>query len=256
MVTCPRCGGSKVEQVDVGLWKCHNRWIEEFRGPGMDPRDPSLPHIEHIPASCGHTWHQPTARPTGDTPLCRCGTFAVGYCARCGNAVCVLHSEVKGDSRLCTWLKNDDLLRRSEVLTEQDAQEREYLSRRGDPAFMDKIYTNLLRVLRERGRATDAVVEVVTLGKAKRTVFGNLKRYTTRTAVVTRGWQVYLTDPHDWIEGDGWSATSWTSRSQQIFGEDGGWWDVSEGVSWDHLGGVLPQVEMRPQRACSDRIKT
>ena len=83
MPTCPRCGGATAKQLAPGYFECESTWDEDV---------------------CGHRYQEGGAALGENSPICHCGTFAIGKCAECGIWVCGAHSSIstEGEQRLCS----------------------------------------------------------------------------------------------------------------------------------------------------------
>jgi hypothetical protein len=74
---------------------------------GPDPAYPpsmgvTAPQFHPVDRVCGTRYHEATDGPRGGaTPVCACGTFAVGVCAECGAPVCGECSSRRNQRRLC-----------------------------------------------------------------------------------------------------------------------------------------------------------
>lgn len=96
-MACPTCGGTRREQLAPGFWRCTEVIVHRSGGPGLT--DPHRgPMVLESTAPCG-TEYQEGQGAIGS--LCGCGTFAVGICASCGQAICGAHSGLFKRRRLC-----------------------------------------------------------------------------------------------------------------------------------------------------------
>lgn len=84
----------------------------------------SSPNVEMSTRQCRYRYHERSHQSPkdgveigSDMPAsCRCGTFAIGVCARCGEAVCGDCSALDGGKRLCIEHVRTDKLKREEEL--------------------------------------------------------------------------------------------------------------------------------------------
>lgn len=94
-MTCPRCGGSDRNQIGVSYYQCvtvESQLMPAPPGSGVE--------MVSVDVMCGETY-QEGAPPTSQSPLCSCGTYAIGKCRDCEDSVCGLHSSMRGGARLC-----------------------------------------------------------------------------------------------------------------------------------------------------------
>jgi hypothetical protein len=90
MLTCPRCGGSQLEQAEPGMLVCRT----PIQVGGIPPGAHGQPHPVAIFEPCGTRFQ---VAPTATTPipcdLPRCGLDSVGTCqGDCGRRVCFRHT--------------------------------------------------------------------------------------------------------------------------------------------------------------------
>lgn len=231
MRLCPKCNGSAVRQVDVSLWKCETRRTQELYLPGPDPRDPRRGLVEYQEVRCNYTWHDPEGDIVGAGRLsCRCGTFAAGHCTRCLRPVCVIHSAIVDAQRRCR--KTDSELAADSIRADREieAQAERWLSKRSDPAFMDRLYSGMVHHLCRIGRAPDAVVEFVHIGPTRRNWRGHTVAPITDAGKMCEGWLAYESPVPDRSTEDsrgyGYSYTARKEIRRVILGRDCGWWQM------------------------------
>jgi len=95
-VACPRCGSDSHRQIAPTYVEC----IGVVGVPtGRHPSGVEGPLEE--PVACGFRYHTSGPSQPGSALLCSCGTFAIGQCATCGDAVCGDHSTQTNLGRLC-----------------------------------------------------------------------------------------------------------------------------------------------------------
>ncbi|HWB69896.1 MAG TPA: hypothetical protein VG518_07950 [Solirubrobacterales bacterium] len=80
-VACPKCGGEALKLISPGLYEC-----ESFDSDAY---------------ICRHRFQTASAPQAGEQAICPCGTYAIGLCAECGQAVCGDHSDMVASKRLC-----------------------------------------------------------------------------------------------------------------------------------------------------------
>jgi hypothetical protein len=94
-VSCPVCGGSDRRPVAPGYWKC--RSIVVTKRPG---RGGALEPVWHD-AVCGAEYQEGVPAGAG-TPVCACGTFAIGLCDGCAQPLCGIHGGMDFGKRRCS----------------------------------------------------------------------------------------------------------------------------------------------------------
>jgi hypothetical protein len=172
-----------------------------------------VPIPRTITVTCRHRYHEPFT--AGDVPSCRCGTFAVGRCSRCGRAVCGDHSRLRGAARVC----DEDIAAEHAA----DLQRRDERARR---AFYDRVQTarallpELLVALRQAGFPEARPVHVPhgysTAAMVKRFMnIGLPPRQHTRE--VFRGWTLVERERPSSETLPGWSAHVMLSTDGQLF---------------------------------------
>lgn len=120
MDACPQCGGAQLSQIAPGYFECHSRRDED--------------------GTCGHRFQVSAGGSVME--VCSCGTFAIGYCARCGTPVCGDHSGLHGDERLCaTHLTGEQQAATRRIATDE---------RQRVDAF-DRLLDSFVDVAREAG---------------------------------------------------------------------------------------------------------
>jgi hypothetical protein len=93
-VSCPRCGGEARSPIATGFWRCESL----ITRTQPDRRGGSIP--ERVSGVCGYSY-QEGPHATADSPVCDCGTFAIGKCRNCQRPVCGDHSRLEQEGRVC-----------------------------------------------------------------------------------------------------------------------------------------------------------
>lgn len=111
VVACPSCGSQEFREIAPTWVECTATWqrpvlvgMRPVFGPGRFP-----PLIGRVPIYDSETvWcrvrHHCVVRATSDSgpwPSCECGTFAIGMCQVCGDAVCGDDSTRRDRRRVC-----------------------------------------------------------------------------------------------------------------------------------------------------------
>lgn len=112
MPTCPQCGGAEAKQLAPGYFECESTRDDEV---------------------CGHRYQEGPGSIGVNSPMCHCGTFAIGQCAECGIWVCGTHSSIRDEQRLCSehyqaatdrwWAEEEERLRPIREESERRQQE-------------------------------------------------------------------------------------------------------------------------------------
>jgi hypothetical protein len=94
-VNCPNCNGSARSQISASHYQCitvHTQLV-----PGRALGDPPMVEEEY---TCD-TMYSDGAPASRESPLCKCGTYAVGVCCDCRKDVCGMHSFISSHERVC-----------------------------------------------------------------------------------------------------------------------------------------------------------
>lgn len=100
-MSCPQCGGLSRTALAPGYWRCTSL-IEETHLAGVQ----TVGHMQQpvyrtSSRECGHAYQEGPTSASSDSPLCRCGTFAIGRCAICQSWCCGVHGGLLDETRLC-----------------------------------------------------------------------------------------------------------------------------------------------------------
>jgi hypothetical protein len=225
VLTCPQCGGTAIQQIDAGQYRCLTIRIHQRHRP--DPRDPDRGLVENIEVQCGHTWHDPS-QVSGTGKMCSCGIVAIGSCRACGRDVCVIHSgDFAGAYRLCKEHLPDK--REIEAMEQRQMaeEETEWKASRDDPDFADRLYNGIVALLTERG--TPPTVEVKSSTEIERTNWrGRPLLSEERVRTVTRGWLINQVRGRSVkVNAESTAYRSWTQDESTVLGKDGGWWSYT-----------------------------
>jgi len=257
---CPKCGSSAAAQVALGAFVCDamSRDVTSVRihEGRMDPHDPRIPGVQYGAAvrwiKCGHSWFDPTvvaqaqAQQGAEMVVCECGDLAVGKCVDCMKPVCVRHSRIHDDHRLCADHApvivvnpepEDAPLGWNDRIARSRERQADWLVARSNPGLMEDLYGRLVRAITDLN-PTDFVVEDATSAPAHRELrrigpFRRPPKIIPESKLVTthhcHGWLVrnyqYRVD-----SGDADMAGAWIRREQGsiVLGSDGGWWLCTE----------------------------
>ena len=102
-MVCPACGGTRSAPIAPGYVECTSIVVDRaFTGPLPDEGPPGPDYLDTA-RHCGRRYH--VSQPIGAGPVvsCACGTFAIGLCVECGNAVCGDHSVFDQGRRVCAY---------------------------------------------------------------------------------------------------------------------------------------------------------
>jgi hypothetical protein len=115
--------------IAPGYWRCTNVLVSRVGGPGLtDPtRGPMV--IEHL-EPCATEYHELDANgaahmAAASLQTCRCGTFAIGLCARCHQPACGDHSRLRAGERTCTECLASSAAAVARAAEARDAEARE-----------------------------------------------------------------------------------------------------------------------------------
>jgi len=109
---CPKCGKSKAKQIAPNFYECTAaiRYKVQVRKYRPNPDQIAVREGRATPLQwffedewqtedCGTRYH--VGAPSESSVTCSCGTFAIGLCDSCGQAICGDHSELLGGKRNC-----------------------------------------------------------------------------------------------------------------------------------------------------------
>jgi len=97
-MACPKCGGEFRKAIAPSYWECTT--VLAVRLPTGVPHPALGPQWIDRPVMCGHRY--PEGAPAMvESPLCSCGTYAIGRCQHCGQHVCGDCSQFADGQRLC-----------------------------------------------------------------------------------------------------------------------------------------------------------
>src|ERR1035438_7609477 len=103
-MACPKCGGKFKKMISLAYWECTT--VLAVRLPTGVPHPALGPQWGDRPTVCGYRY--PEGAPAVDgSPLCSCGTYAIGRCRHCGQHVCGDCSQTLDGQRLCAIGLND-----------------------------------------------------------------------------------------------------------------------------------------------------
>lgn len=99
-MSCPVCGGSSREAIAPNYWRCTHQ-LERSVLLGVQAVGPiQQPVYDTVREPCGNEYHE-GAPPAPSSPMCKCGTFAIGQCTECHEWRCGDHSSTRYGPRLC-----------------------------------------------------------------------------------------------------------------------------------------------------------
>lgn len=109
---CPNCGSSEARQIAPNFYECTDviRFKVQVRKHRPNPNQNAVRRGQQPPLiwftedeyhsrDCGTKYH--VGVPSESSVTCSCGTFAIGLCASCGQAICGDHSELLEGKRNC-----------------------------------------------------------------------------------------------------------------------------------------------------------
>ncbi len=99
-MSCPNCGGSEHIPIAPGYWECRSLIRFEVRRPDPVYGTTMVPYSDS--RVCGNRYQEIDSRtPVQIAETCACGTYAIGRCVGCQQAICGDHSGITRGARLC-----------------------------------------------------------------------------------------------------------------------------------------------------------